>query len=694
MLCCNEIPGHKLIIHISINPLQVESEFPEAGTVWRQAKELERRDSQKREQQQAARSKKRDSQKGSRSSVTEEQQQQQQTVGSSEGTLSDDSAKSVESVEVETLVKISARKSPSRSPNVATGSQGQSAGDQGQREGQGQQDPVWPVSLPVTTGSESATEERLTPSGAQSAYPDENITWSVGTVKQHKELIESKVQDVDLTITKKEVARPQHLDVTSPDSCVNNMDPLSRPRSPNIHSIEIKSVAIPKEGSSKSLFKSEGGKVMTSNSESDKPKSSPEAPVQMIERKIIIEEKLESLPKSASEIQVKETQGNNKGQNTSSSDSSTTTSSSDSDTDTKKGTAWDDVKVRELVGIFESKDETGSNSRSSSLTNAPEIGGMAELGLTFQSSKTSDKTQQARGGQDSVECKIKSKRHTWTAGDKTGKDSTGSAAKSHKRYSCKETKHLTSQKDTKLQESSKSVAYKSSHSISERDSSKIDKSADSEKVLNVKSADKSAESKGAQKSSSSTVGQTKGKGTSATSRTRTVPELPEKAVKGQGQTKITEESERKSSLPAKVKGSSDTTVKGESVDSKKDETANVSLLRRPKSADHSDGGAVRSVSAYELKSVHHPPSPLASPSDGSTSPGSATSPGSGGSPAGRPTGLNPVPINSQREPDATRRVRKQHGKTHPLARLTAGQDGAGGKDSQSGRSANPFYNTM
>ena len=712
---------------MSVSLYKVESEFPEAGTVWRQAQELERRDSQKRDHVPTIR--KRDSYKGSRGSG-------EQAAGSSEGVLSDDSAKSVESVEVETLVKISTRRSPSGSPDMSTESQGQS-----------QESATRPTSLPVTTSAETHVEARLTPSSVVCAYPEEDITWSVGTVKQHKEAIEIKVQehsttpltfrkdasgdpkykmsndtlklireigsiivnsptppapsgggasgqgmvhkvtrDIELKsgmpsvrkrliiVEKGSVAscathdapRPQQLDVASPDSFhSNNMDPIPRPRSPNIHSIEVKSVAIPKESS----IKTEGMKTIHSNSEKHKTQVS----VQMTERKIIIEEKLESMPENSggSNANAQETRGGWKRQNTSSSDSSsgsTTTSSSDSDTDAKKSTAttaWDDVKVRQLVGIFESKEEASAGYLSS-LTSAPDGGGMVELGLTFQTCNTSDKTPTSAGARDG--CKIKSKRHTWTGGDKRGTDSTDSTVKSQKRDSYRKTKHqTTSEKDEKSQDAvpkelTGSTVRKSSHSLSDT-------------------------------SYTSTKTSSKEPSTGPTSKTRTISEPPGKARKSQA--KSAEGSERKISLPATVAGSGDKTVKDENTDVKQDEATPSSLLRRPKSAGHSETGSVRSVSAYELKGAH-PSSPLASPGDGPTSSSGATSAGAGGTPTGRPTsgsGLNPVRISSQREPDATRRVRKQHGKTHPLARLT-GQDGGAGKDGQSGRSANPFYNTM
>ena len=652
-----------------------DSELPEAGTVWRQKQELERRNSEKREQEHVMKVKKRNSQTGLRGSG----QVEQAAITSETG--SDDSEKSHGSGEAETQGKISASKHPLDSSNGAS-----LTPDPNEHASR-------PASSPVTS------DERSVSMGSVSAYPDEDITWSVGTVKQHKAAIESKVQEQTVTplavrkdseyrmsndtlklireigsvilnsptprsggasgkglvlrvtrdvelksgvpsfkkriiivektssdvSSKEEQSKPQRSDATvrtlSPNSS-QDIDAIPRPRSPNIHSIEVKSVAILKEV----LFRAEAGATSSGSGEgaagSEKRRSggsSPRSCALMTERKIMIEEKIQSLPECVSDKHTEEEPTENVETTTScgtSGSSTAATSSSDSDSE-KKGSAWDDVKVRELVGIFELKDETSSNWRSSALTSPQEGGSMAELGLTFQPSKKGQSCAEGRKG----ECKIKSKRHTWTGGDKTP-CSTTSSTNIQKHYpSCKNGKQTRAQ-DTRTE--GRTAAPPSGGGI-------------------------------------------QGK----TNRTRTISEPPDKEVKGQGHDHSTEGVERKTSLPAKVVDCSGDklTDSDDTAPEQGDSSSNSGLLRQ-KSA-----GSVRSDPVL---------SPLTSPGDGGS-----PSQGAGGS--ARPTscsGLNPVRINCAREPDA-RRTRKQHGKTHPLTRLTGAQDGT-----QTGRSANPFYNTM
>ena len=652
-----------------------DSEFPEAGTVWRQTQELERRDSQKREQDHVAKVTKRSSQIGTRSSKQVEQAAVMSEVGS------DDSEKSLGGVEAEMHGKVSACKPPSDSPNGASSSHSPNG------------DAAQPASTPVTSDKRSA--------GSVSAYPDEDITWSVGTVKQHKAAIESKVQEQNTTplTTRKdseyrmtndtlrlireigsvilnsparpalpggasgqglvhrvtrdvelksgvpavrkriiivektssdpsaseEESKPQRSDAAGRTRSPNgsqDTDAISRPRSPNIHSIEVKSVAIPKEVFSRVEAGdtcSEGsGEGAAGGEKRRSGGSSPRSCVQMTERKIIIEEKLQSLPECVSNKHEQEVPAEKERKTTScgtSGSSTAATSSSDSDSE-KKGSAGDDVKVRELVGIFELKDEASSNSRTSSLTSPQEGGSMAELGLTFQPSKKGPSSAEGSNG----ECKIKSKRHTWTRGDKTPSSTTSSTKSQKRRSSCKNGKQTGAQ-DTRT---------------------------DSGRTTAPPCGGGAAQGK--------------------TNRTRTISEPPGKEVKGQGHDHNREAVERKTSLPAKVVGcSGDKATDSDDTAPEQEESASTSGLLRQKSA-----GSVRSYAG---------PSPLVSPGDGGSQ--------AAGGP-GRPTncsGLNPVRINCAREPEA-RRTRKQHGKTHPLTRLTNAQDG------QTGRSYNPVYNTM
>ena len=593
-----------------------EREFPEAGTVWRQAQELERRDSQKREQQNAASALNRRA--GGHNGTRSSEPGDQAAAGTSD-TGSDDSSKSSETVESQTVKRVSP--STSRTSTDMTDS---------------------PTSPPQ--------DDAVTSSGSTvSAYPDEDITWSVGRVKQHKAAIESKVQELSGTTTPLTVWRDSDstyrmstdtlrlireigsVIVNSPtpppppaggvtgqglvhrvtrdielksgvpsarkrliivekaagaDSTSTRDEPQSslsanhsldvepvppRPRSPNIHSIEVKSVAVPR-------MSGEGSPSRNN--------------VRMTERKVIIEEKLEPLTNPASATDERSTGPGSAACSDSSGSTAAATSSSDSDTE-KKGSAWDDVKVRQLVGIFESKDEV-SHSRSSSISSPQGGSSMAELGLTFQPSQKGASSAEAQEG----DCQIKSKRHTWTEGDKA-RISTAGSAKVHKRYSsCKSAKQTDSAE---------------------------------------------AEPGGG------------GQGTSG--RTRTISEPPAKQLKhpGDGADRA---AERKTSLPAKASGSGGDPAPGE--DHVVDSPDRAELLR-PKPAGSSDPDPG--------------PSPLWSPAGGGGRPASCSR-------------LNPVRIHHEREPDG-RRMRKQHGKTHPLARLTGGTH-----DAQTGRSANPFYNTM
>ena len=152
-----------------------DSEFPEAGTVWRQKQELERRDSEKREQEHVTKVKKRSSQTGLRGSGQVEQAAPTREAGS------EDSEKSQGSVEAETQGKVATSKHPSDSSNGAS-----LTSDTNERASR-------LASSPVTS------DERSGAVGTVSAYPDEDITWSVGTVKQHKAAIESKVQEQTAT---------------------------------------------------------------------------------------------------------------------------------------------------------------------------------------------------------------------------------------------------------------------------------------------------------------------------------------------------------------------------------------------------------------------------------------------------------------------------------------------------------------
>ena len=455
-----------------------DREFPEAGTVWRQTQELERRDSQKREQENVTKVTKRSSQIGMRNT----QQVEQAAVMSEAG--SEDSEKSLGSMEAEAQGKVSSSKSPSDSVDSASSAPSPN------------EDEVQSSSSPMTSDEPSAAACTV------SAYPEEDITWSVGTVKQHKAAIESKVQEqttTPLTIRKdseyrmsndtlrlireigsvilnsptpparsggtsgqglvhrvtrdvelksrvpsvrkriiivekassdssarEEESKPQRSEATGRTLSPNgsqDTDTIPRPRSPNIHSIEVKSVAVPREVISRteagdtcsgSVEGAAGGEGAVEGEKHKIRSSSPRGCVQMTERKIIIEEKLQSLPECITNKHEEKVPAEKEQKTTSSGTSGSSTagtSSSDSDSE-KKGSAWDDVKVRELVGIFELKDEVTSNSRSSSLTSPHEGGSMAELGLTFQPSKKGPSSVEGGNG----ECRIKSKRHTWTGG--------------------------------------------------------------------------------------------------------------------------------------------------------------------------------------------------------------------------------------------------------------------------------------
>ena len=281
--------------------------------------------------------------------------------------------------------------------------------------------------------------------------------------------------------------------------------------------------------------------------------SSPRNCAQMTERKIMIEEKLQSLPECVTN-KHKEAEPTENVQETTSSgtsgSSTAATSSSDSDSE-KKGSAWDDVKVRELVGIFELKDEASGNWRSSSLTSPQEGGSMAELGLTFQPSKKGPSRSEGRNG----ECRIKSKRHTWTGGDKTPSSTMSSTTMQKHHSSCKNGKQTGTQ-DTRTE---------------------------------VRTA------------APPSRGGTQGK----TNRTRTISEPPDKEVKGQGHDHSTEGVERKTSLPAKVVGcSGNKLTDSDDIAPEQEECPSNSGLLRQKSA-----GSVRSDPGL---------SPLASPGDGSS----------------------------------------------------------------------------
>ena len=492
--------------------------------------------------------------------------------------------------------------------------------------------------------------------------------------------------ECEVSKKKKDAAllKPQHLEINAENSNSEafDMDPVPRPRSPNIHSIEIKSVAIPKE-----VF------VRAEKSTTEKPKAKSPSPVtspikRATERKVIIEEKFESMPKCA-----KSNTPDSENVDTTSKAQSTDVaapSSSESEPE-RREPSWDDVKVRELVGMFESKDEAASSSRSPSVTSAPD--NMAELGLTFQASptKTADEDEQ---------CKIKCKRHTWTGGDKPNTQASN-AGKTAKRHSCRETK--SSQK----------------HSFSNSESYDL--------RPNQKKTDRDSESKSDTSKSSkrSDAQKTSGNIVSAASRTRTISEPPGKGVKGEGQKSSAPGSgksgaERKTSLP--IKATNAKSAPGDKVSNvevetgkPKRETPNTSLLRKPKKSrpvdtaqtphararPHSSasGGSTSGDSSVAMETEGDDVTKMVTPEGASVAGVPPSEPTPTGAPrvvrTGAGTGLKQ--IGAEREPDTAHahKLRKQHGKTHPLTRLTQEHPDPPSKEPTSpGRSPNPFYNTM
>ncbi len=518
--------------------------------------------------------------------------------------------------------------------------------------------------------------------------------------------------------------KPQFLDVTDNMAESGETDPVPRPRSPNIHSIEIKSIAIPKEVFSKSdsTVKSEGEKRGTCPS--PKPPSR-----HATEKKVIIEEKLEVVPaKSGKEPGVSAKVQNTLETSSVSSGAAAGTSSSESESE-RREPSWDDVKVRELVGIFESKDEVQASPIASSATTQDT---MSDFGLTFQTKATKAKTCDNK---DRVNLtKTRTKRHTWTAGDKSsGSDSSGSATKMAKRQSHRETKSATrgkSQLAAGSEEPKSSAAHarkvSPSNGCAGKDSVKSGRSPDGSTRTSGTGKQSTRVTEGKKPKTTTGTGQSKPRGAGAgpTSRTRTISEPPGKGVKGRNTTAGTERSDkqtvdRKTSLPSKVSG--DRSSDSDGAKSRDVAPGRSALLRKKKPGSQTESATTRSPSAHELK----PQSPQGSPGTersnkipigmsksnplhiGGDSPAGGCSPPAAGSqlsPVGSPSGARlagtspPSPSVQRPSPPGLGRgsvhisVGKQtHGKTHPLARLQ-GQEPPPGRGP--GRSPNPFYNTM
>ncbi len=739
-------------------PISAESEMPEVGMVRRHTQDIETKlgsnsdlsndDGQKsgvrsRTSSDAHRFERRDSRKresnGSRLSSG---------PNVADSVLEDSNVHSQEHVEVETIVKVSARKSPSSSPDIT-------------KEEESDDELMLitrPKSLALSeekeqiaghsTPSESQSQSVTTP--GQPAYVEEDIPWSVGTVKQHKEAIESKVKELEqpTPLTRKDSEEPKcrmsnetlklireigsvilnsptrptpptpqspsglgmvhrvtrdielkfgtpkyrkrliiiekeklpkasdnkepipssstmHLDVTTVGSILerdsNVEDPNMRPRSPNIHSIDIQSKAIPKDSISKSETVSEGS---VSKGVAHVQRASQAGHVQRAsqgERKIIIQEKEEMLSKCIVGRADEQKVSSSVGKDQEIHESPASISSSDSDSE-KKPATWEDVNVKQLVGRFETP---GAMSPTDELP-----------GTTFESKTPVSRTHSSSFGERDSQMRPKSDTNSQLK-EKVSKQP--SSGKQDSNQSAK-----TESKPAGVVRKISPPHVSTDSKQSESKPRKVSPSGRTSRELKVST--KTTPSK------------------SNASRIRTVSEPPEKSKgvsKSGSDGSKKSDIERKTSLPVKVTSSANRSSDEDSSDQSQKRSHPGS--RRPKSANQAAGFAA----GFEVKThtraqslcsnpTYTPASPqTATPSSPQTATPSPAQSATTTSPA-RPvsgSGLSPVPtIPSEREPDPGNlpKIRKLHGKTHPLAKLTQQDKDNNGSDPRN----NPFYSTM